>query len=80
MQSALGQGPLSLLSLVTYGVLGFGTLGGSVGLTFGMFALIFQRSPELWILDEVTSPGLPRQILEILILLTSFLVLVPDSA
>lgn len=79
-QASLGPGPASLLGCAAYGLLGFGLIGGHVGLTFGLLTLIFQRAPELWVQDEVTGPGAGRRLLQLVLLATTMLILLPDGS
>ena len=51
-----------------------------MGLTFGLLTLIFQRAPELWVQDEVTGPGAGRRLLQLVLLATTMLILLPDGS
>ena len=57
--------------------LGFGLLGSSLALPFGLYVLIVQRVAENMIQDNVTAPSEKRQILAAILLVVSVLVLLP---
>lgn len=78
-QSAFGSGALGLSSLATFAALGFGVLGGTAALPFGLYALLCQRGAERWVQDELTGAGSPRQSVALLVALAALLVLLPHG-
>jgi len=79
VQATFGNGPLGFTSLITYGALGFGLLGGPVdGLFFGLYLLFLQRNPEKFIQDTVTlADDNTRRATALALVIFSALVLTP---
>lgn len=65
--------------MATFAALGFGALGGTAALPFGLYALLCQRGTERWVQDELTGAGSPRQGVALLIALAALLVLLPHG-
>jgi membrane-associated protease RseP (regulator of RpoE activity) len=53
-RAAYGIVALGLTSVLTYLGLTLGFIGGALSLPFGLFVIIAQRSPERYILDQVS--------------------------
>mmetsp|Transcript_26285 Transcript_26285/g.36628 ORF Transcript_26285/g.36628 Transcript_26285/m.36628 type:complete len:693 (-) Transcript_26285:167-2245(-) len=79
VQATFGNGPLGFTSLLTYGALGFGLLGGPVdGLLFGLYLLFLQRNPEKYIQDTVTlADDKTRRGINLFLVIFAALVLTP---
>eukprot|EP00465_Bigelowiella_longifila_P006221 CAMPEP_0185280420 /NCGR_PEP_ID=MMETSP1359-20130426/66050_1 /TAXON_ID=552665 /ORGANISM="Bigelowiella longifila, Strain CCMP242" /LENGTH=259 /DNA_ID=CAMNT_0027875661 /DNA_START=66 /DNA_END=845 /DNA_ORIENTATION=+ len=79
VQATFGSGPLGFTSLLTYGALGFGLLGGPVdGLLFGLYLLFLQRNPEKYIQDTVTlADDQTRRAINLFLVIFAALVLTP---
>eukprot|EP00466_Bigelowiella_natans_P012257 jgi/Bigna1/34971/e_gw1.7.79.1 len=79
VQATFGSGPLGFTSLLTYGALGFGLLGGPVdGLLFGLYLLFLQRNPERYIQDTVTlADDQTRRAINLFLVIFAALVLTP---
>lgn len=77
LQAAFGRGALAWSSFLTYAGLGFGFLGSSLALPFGLYVLIVQRMAENVVQDNVTAPSHNRKILAAVLLIVSILVLLP---
>ncbi|CAI7878691.1 unnamed protein product [Closterium sp. NIES-54] len=61
-QAAFGRDTVGITSLVTYGLLGIGLLGGPFSLPFGLYVLFLQRDFEKPALNDVTGVGWQRQL------------------
>ena len=61
-QSAYGRGVLALSSLLTYGFLAFGIIGGTLSLQYGLLALLWARSPSRNILNDASEISKGRQL------------------
>eukprot|EP00210_Caulerpa_lentillifera_P000285 g278.t1 len=77
MYSAFGKGSLNISSLFTYAGLALGVIGSSVALPFGLYVLICQRDPEVYIQNEVTSTNRTRQWITALMIALSVFILLP---
>ncbi|CAI5473708.1 unnamed protein product [Closterium sp. Yama58-4] len=60
-QAAFGRDTVGITSLVTYGLLGLGLLGGPFSLPFGLYVLFLQRDFEKPALNDVSGVGWQRQ-------------------
>ena len=67
-QSAYGRGVLALSSLLTYGFLAFGIIGGTLSLQYGLLALLWARSPSRNILNDASEISNGRQVVRRLLL------------
>jgi len=79
VQAAWGSGPLGFTSLLTYGALGFGLIGGPVdGLFFGLYLLFLQRTSEKYIKDTVTlADDQTRRAMSVALVIFAVMVLTP---
>lgn len=77
--AAFGKQKLTPLSFGTYLGLALGLLGGALSLTFGLYALIVQRTPERQPLDAVTPPDDARKKAATAALVASLATLLPLS-
>ena len=77
-QSAYGRGVLALSSLLTYGFLAFGVIGGTLSLQYGLLALVWARSPSRNILNDASEISGGRQVIASLLLAFSLLTLLPN--
>ena len=77
--AAFGKRRLTPLGFGTYLGLALGLLGGALSLTFGIYALIVQRSPERQPLDAVTPTDNYRRKAALGALATCILTLLPLS-
>uniref|UniRef100_A0A7S3YTG9 Peptidase M50 domain-containing protein n=1 Tax=Lotharella globosa TaxID=91324 RepID=A0A7S3YTG9_9EUKA len=79
VQAAWGSGPLGFTSLLTYGALGFGLIGGPVdGLFFGLYLLFLQRTSEKYIKDTVTlADDQTRRVMSVALVIFAVMVLTP---
>ena len=76
-QSMFGRKGLSLTSLLSYAGLGFGFLGSTLALPFGLYVLICQRTPEQFLKDSVTRVDERRMQLGLAVILFATLTLAP---
>ena len=77
MQSMYGRKALSLSSLLSYIGLGFGLLGSTLALPFGLYVVICQRVPEQFVKDSVTRTDDRRALFGLLVILFAILTLIP---
>ena len=70
-QSAYGRGVLALSSLLTYGFLAFGIIGGTLSLQYGLLALLWARSPSRNILNDASEISNGRQVVRRLLVRNS---------
>ena len=68
---------MSWSSFLTYVGLGFGLLGSSLALPFGLYVLIVQREATSIIKDNVSTPSDNRRILAAVLFAITVLVLLP---
>ena len=76
-QSMFGRKGLSLTSLLSYAGLGFGFLGSTLALPFGLYVLICQRTPEQFLKDSVSRVDERRMRLGLAVILFATLTLAP---
>lgn len=79
VQSAWGRRGINISSLLTYAGLGFGIIGGSLSLSWGLFILICQRVPEKFVKDSVTGVDSKRSNLAWVMVILALLILFPFS-
>ena len=77
-QSAYGRGVLALASLLTYGFLAFGIIGGTLSLQYGLLALLWARSPSRNILNDASEISSGRQAVATSLLVFALLTLLPN--
>lgn len=77
LQAALGRGSLGVTSLLTYISLGLGILGSTLALPFGLYVLIFLRSPEKLPRDDVTKLDSARFSLYTTLIIIAVITLLP---
>ncbi len=69
---------LAFSSLASYVGLGFGFLGNTLALPFGLYVLIFQREAEKYLQDEVSDVNDTRKYVAAAIFVFALLVLAPN--
>lgn len=79
LQAAFGRSTLAWTSFLVYAGLGFGLLGSSLALPFGLYVLVVQRVSENIVLDTVTPPSRNRKVLASALILAAVLVLLPNA-
>merc|ERR1711871_1217524 len=79
-QAMFGRKGLSVSSLLCYAGLGFGFLGSTLALPFGLYVLICQRTPEQFLKDSVTRVDERRTQLGLAVILFAVLTLVPMAS
>ncbi len=75
--AAWGRARLTAVSALTYVGLALGLLGGPLSLSWGLYVLIVQRSPERSPLDGVTPVDEPRSNAALVLILASLATLLP---
>lgn len=77
MYSAFGKGSLNVSSIFTYAGLALGVIGSSVALPFGLYVLICQRDPEIYLQNQVTPTDRSRQWITAVMIALSVFILLP---
>eukprot|EP00212_Chloropicon_laureae_P008502 CAMPEP_0197490336 /NCGR_PEP_ID=MMETSP1311-20131121/4907_1 /TAXON_ID=464262 /ORGANISM="Genus nov. species nov., Strain RCC856" /LENGTH=668 /DNA_ID=CAMNT_0043034839 /DNA_START=116 /DNA_END=2122 /DNA_ORIENTATION=+ len=77
VQAAYGRRALSISAILTYAGLGFGILGSTLSLPFGLYVLFCQRIPEQYLKNHVTGTDTNRQLFAAAVLLFSVATLLP---
>ena len=77
VQAAYGKRALSIAAILTYAGLGFGLLGSTLSLPFGLYVLFCQRVPEQYYKNQVTGVNTNRTLFAAAILLFAISTLVP---
>merc|ERR1712176_76956 len=77
VQSAYGKSALSISAILTYAGLGFGLLGSTLSLPFGLYVLFCQRIPEQYLKNHVTGVNTNRALFAAALLLFSISTLLP---
>lgn len=77
VQAAYGKRALSISAILTYAGLGFGLLGSTLSLPFGLYVLFCQRIPEQFLKDHVTGVNTNRALLSAALLVFAIGTLIP---
>ena len=77
MLSAYGLRSLNVSSVFTYAGLALGIIGSSLALPFGLYILICDRDPEVYIQNQVTPTERTRKWITAISIILAVLVLLP---
>ena len=77
VQAAYGKKTLTIAALLTYAGLGFGLLGSTLSLPFGLYVLFCQRVPETFIKDQMTGVNTNRALYGAAVLIFAVATLLP---
>lgn len=77
VQAAYGKKALSISAILTYAGLGFGLLGSTLSLPFGLYVLFCQRIPEQYLKNHVTGVNTNRALFAAAVLLFAIATLLP---
>ena len=77
VQAAYGKKALSISAILTYAGLGFGLLGSTLSLPFGLYVLFCQRVPEQYLKNHVTGVNTNRALFGAAVLIFAVATLLP---
>lgn len=77
VQAAYGKRALSISAILTYAGLGFGLLGSTLSLPFGLYVLFCQRVPEQYLKNHVTGVNTNRALFGAAVLIFAVATLLP---